>query len=137
MSADIAQQDVDLQIINGQSNDDILHGHELMQFAEAVARRDHSALQTSRHALLEAAGNQVLVDTAAAAGNFQRLVRIADATSIPVDGSMNALNASITEELDLHRFASAKHTPKQNTLRKLVGVPVRFLLPRVVRAGKH
>ncbi|MDE0952425.1 MAG: hypothetical protein OSA45_14230 [Halioglobus sp.] len=137
LSADIAQQDVDLQIINGQGNDDILHGHELMQFAEAVARRDNTALQTSRNALLEAAGSQVLVDAAAVAGNFQRMVRIADATGIPVDGLMNALSGSITEELDLHRFASAQHTPQQNTLQKLVGVPVRFLLQRVVRAGKR
>ena len=104
---------------------------------EIIAGRDNTALQTSRNALLEAAGSQVLVDAAAVAENFQRMVRIADATGIPMGGLMNALSGSITEKLDLHRFASTRHTPQQNTLQKRVGVPVRFLLQRVARAGKR
>ena len=40
LSADIAQQDVDLKIINGDGDGGILHGLELQRFAEAAARQD-------------------------------------------------------------------------------------------------
>jgi hypothetical protein len=136
LSADIAQQDINLQVINGEGDGGILHGLELSRFAEAVARGDDSALPTNREALLQAAGSDVLVDAAAVAGNFQRMVRIADATGIPVDGIVSALSGSIPDELNLHRFASAENTPKQTVLQKLVGIPIRFILRRIAHAGK-
>ena len=136
LSADIAQQEVDLQVINGDGDGGILHGLELQTFAEAAARRDAAALTTCREALLQAAGSDVLVDAAAVVGNFQRMVRIADCTGIPVDGLMGALSGSIPDELNLHRFGSAQNTPQLTLLQKLAGIPIRFLLQRVARAGK-
>ncbi len=61
--------------------------------------------------MFEEAGNDVVVDAAAVAGNFQRMVRIADATGIPVDEPMQALSRGIQEDLDLRRFHSAQNTP--------------------------
>ena len=82
------------------------------------------------------AGSAVLVDAAAVVGNFQRMVRIADGTGIPVDGLMSALSGSIADELDLRRFGSAQNTPRSGLLRKLAGIPIRFLLRRIARADK-
>lgn len=136
LSADIARQDIDLQVVNGEGDGGILYGLELQMFAESVARVDDTTLPACRDALLQVAGSDVLVDAAAVAGNFQRMVRIADSTGIPEDGIMSALSGSIPEQLDLHRFASAENTPTRSALQKLLGIPVRFLLRMVARAGK-
>jgi DNA-binding phage protein len=86
-------------------------GAELVRFAEAVARRDAGALESARRELLETAGAKVLVDAAGVAANFQRMVRIADATGIPVDQIDTDLSREIRSTLGLERFASAGNTP--------------------------
>ena len=63
----------------------VTHGTELMKFAESIATGNGKHLSSARRALFEAAGERVLVDAAAVAANFQRMVRIADAMGIPVD----------------------------------------------------
>ena len=136
LSADNAQQDVDLQVINGQGDGGVPHGAELMRFAEAVARGDPDALTVSRNALFEAAGSEVLVDAAAVAGNFQRMVRIADATGIPLDGVTNTLSGGVQEELELRRFPSARNTPALTWLQKGLRGPLRMLARRILRAPR-
>ena len=114
MSADITESDVDLRLINGDqsaSAGDIEHGHLLMSFADALASRDEDALAEARDALHRSAGAAVLVDAAAVAANFQRMVRIVDSTGIPLDESSAALSYKVRKELDLQRFESAKNTP--------------------------
>ena len=54
---------------------------------------------------------RVLVDAAGVAANFQRMVRIADATGIPVDQMDTELSREIRSTLGLERFASARNTP--------------------------
>ena len=81
-----------------------------MAFAEALATRDEEALGTARDALLAAGGNDVLVDAAAVAANFQRMVRIADSTGIPVDPIALKATVEIREELGLNDFRSAHNT---------------------------
>jgi len=114
LSADITKSDVDLKMVNGDktvSAGDIQHGHSLMNFAEAVASRDEEALKAARNALLEEAGPEVLVDAAGVAANFQRMVRIADSTGIPLDETSAAMSYVVAKDLDLQRFESAKNTP--------------------------
>ena len=94
-----------------------------MHFAEAVAGRDPQAIAEARQALFDGAGNDVVVDAAAVAGNFQRMVRIADSTGIPVDERMNVLSGSIQKKLDLRRFHSAQNTPQPSLFKRLVNVP--------------
>ena len=57
---------------------------------------------------------EVLVDAAAVAGNFQRMVRIADSIGIPVDEQrMQAAQPSI-DQLNLRRFSTSENTPDYN-----------------------
>ena len=132
LSADLSQQDIDLAIINGDGDGGVPHGAELMGFAEAMASRDEAALAQAREALLDAAGSDVLVDAAGVAANFQRMVRIADATGIPVDERMNALSGGIQKELDLRRFHSSQNTPQPSLLKRMVNVPKGVLMRRLV-----
>lgn len=86
-------------------------GAELVRFAEAVAQRDASAVAAARRELLQAGGAHVLVDAAGVAANFQRMVRIADATGIPVDRIDTALSREVRATLGLERYAGARNTP--------------------------
>lgn len=108
------QTEVDLQAVNGDADAaavGVEYGRELMQFAEAVAYRDETKLAEIRQQLLDKAGEQVLVDAAGVAANFQRMVRIADSMGIPVDDMEQELGQAVRSELELTRFASAANTP--------------------------
>lgn len=140
LSAELSHTDVDLQIINGQDeagDGGVQFGRELMKFAESLARRDEEDLVQARTELQAAAGNEVVVDAAGVAGNFQRMVRIADCTGIPVDGVMGALSNDIQDKLDLRRFGSADYTPRLTPLQKLLNIPKRFLFRRVLSAANR
>lgn len=88
----------------------VAHAAELVAFAEAVVGEDDAALASARQRLLTAIGPAGLVDAAAVAGNFERMVRIADATGIPLDAPVVALSLGIQDELALRAFGSAANT---------------------------
>jgi hypothetical protein len=80
--------------------------------AEALVQGDESALASARAAVLEGLGPAGLVDAAAVASNFERMVRIADSTGIPLDAPVAALTADLRDRLGLDRFASSEHTQR-------------------------
>ena len=107
------ERNIDIQVINGKTDGvaDVAFANELTAFAEAVASFDENALAEARQELLSAAGPEVLVDAAGVAGNFQRMVRIADSMGIPVDQPMeNEISNQVRRELDLFRFRSAENS---------------------------
>lgn len=113
VSAKTTETDIDIQGIAGNADSaarGIEFGAQLMAFAESVAMRDQQALKASRQALLEAAGPAVLIDAAGVAANFQRMVRIADATGIPYDRAESGMSRQNCADLNLTAFASAKNT---------------------------
>ena len=113
MSAEIYSTEVDLDRVHGDASasDAVEHADELMAFATAVASRDEQELARCRERLLAAASAEVLVDAAAVAGNFQRMVRIADSTGIPLDSSRMELYQPSIDALELRRFRSSENTP--------------------------
>ena len=118
--------EADLQAVMGAdaSNTGVPHGDLLVAFAEAAvsaADEGDAALAAARDALLAAAGPAALVDAAAVVGNFQRMVRIADGTGIPIDSRMNALTAGMREDLGIDRFGSAANTASVSGAAKAVG----------------
>ena len=136
LSADLTNTDVDLQMINGDENattGGVAFARELMKFAEAVASRDEDTLAQTREQLLQAAGNDVLVDAAGVAANFQRMVRIADAAGIPIDERNIALSGDVRKELDLGRFGSAANSRPVTWLDRLRGKLMRPLAKIILR----
>ena len=112
-SAQSNETDIDIQGIGGNADSadqGIEFGAQLMQFAEAVANRDETALPAARQALFDAAGPQVLIDAAGVAANFQRMVRMADSIGIPYDDTTSELGEQVREDLNLTAFATAQHT---------------------------
>ncbi len=117
LSANMTETAVDLQMVNGSAASDtqgIPFASELASFAEAIAVRDTADIGQARNELTEVAGEVVMVDAAAVAANFQRMVRIADSMGIPIDDKNVEVGAAVRQELDLSRFASAQNTPSAN-----------------------
>ncbi len=84
------------------------HEETLVAFAEAVTSDNGHALATARTRVLEELGPDALVDAAAVASNFERMVRIADSTGIPLDGFLDETTVAIRTELNLARFADSE-----------------------------
>jgi hypothetical protein len=78
-------------------------------------------MDAARASLLEAVGPAAFVDAAGVVGNFQRMVRIADATGIPLDGPMAALTQGMREELGINAFGSAESTPEPGPVMAVAG----------------
>ncbi len=95
-------------------------GSELIAFAEAAVR-DSDELPAARSGVAKALGEEALVDAAAIIGNFQRMVRIADGTGIPLDPPMAILSAGLRSELGIDAYVSAKNTPPTGMLNRLLG----------------
>jgi len=132
LSADLSQAPVNLDMVIGDeaAAEGVAHGRALLSFAEAIARRDESALVSSRQALEREAGAGVVVDAAAVAANFQRMVRIADSTGIPLDTAAAALSAGIRKQLDLGSYGSAQDTPKDGWKVRLLSLVARPIARR-------
>jgi len=84
------------------------HGNLLIAFAEAMVRDNEAALTHARHAVIEGISPEAMVDAAGVASNFERMVRIADATGIQLDERMAALSQEVRDALQLERFTVYK-----------------------------
>jgi hypothetical protein len=117
------------------------HERELLALAEAVVRGDEAALAKARGDALAALGPERFVGAAAVASNFERMVRIADATGIPLDAPVAALSASLRSEIGIDAFGSAANTPKLTAAGRLLGRGLsplaRYLMPALARLARR
>jgi hypothetical protein len=102
------------------------HAVELIALADALVAGDAGALAAARAAVLDGLGAAALVDAAAVASNFERMVRVADATGTPLDAPLVVITETLRRHLDLNRFAAAAVTPTPPFLWRLGG---RLLAP--------
>lgn len=117
LSANMTETAIDLDMVNGSAasaGQGVPFASELASFAEAIAERDIGKIERTRDELAKVAGDAVMVDAAAVAANFQRMVRIADSMGIPIDEKNIEAGAEVRQALDLSRFASAENTPVAN-----------------------
>ena len=122
MSSELNHQDVNIQaVVQGAATDSgVAAGSELLAFAESVL--SHPAdLEDRRRAIQAALGDDALVDAAGIVANFQRMVRIADGTGIPLDKPVAVLSADLRDSLNLDAFASAEQTPRVGKMARLLG----------------
>ena len=101
-------QSVELEaVMSGDVASGVAFGVELIEFAEAVVSRDAAAISSARAALAEAAGHDAMVDAAGVVSNFQRMVRIADATGIGL-GNFEESTREVRESLGINAFHERK-----------------------------
>jgi hypothetical protein len=89
----------------------VAHEETLLALVEAMVSDDEEALAPARTRVREELGPEALVDAAAVASNFERMVRIADATGIPLDSFLDEMTVDLRAELNLARFESTANTP--------------------------
>jgi hypothetical protein len=118
----------------------VAHGEGLLAFADALVAEDDASLESARGELVDALGPEGLVDAAAVASNFERMVRIADGTGIPLDAPVRLVAAGLTDALAIGAFGSASNTPAlsraQRALSRAVQPFARVILRRVFRRGR-
>ena len=111
----------------------IAHAEVLLRFTEAAVRGSDEELASARISARNAVGPAGLVDAAAVVGNFQRMVRIADATGIPLDAPVNAMSADMRSDLGIDRYGSAANSPPVTRMGRAVAGVLRPLMPRIMK----
>jgi hypothetical protein len=86
------------------------HSKALIEYSDVFMARDPKRLAEVRDKFQEEIGVEALVDAAGVASNFQRMVRIADATGIPADDGTYADKVDLIGKLGLEQYESAKNT---------------------------
>ncbi len=136
MSGEIAGARYDLRAVTDAAaagSSGVAHERELLALAEAVVRGGDAELGAARAAAVTALGPDAFVEAAAVASNFERMVRIADATGIPLDAPLDAMSAPMRAALGIDTFGSAANTPQVSPGRRALGrvlAPLaRYLMP--------
>ena len=99
-----------LAIADPEAESGVPHGRALLDFATAAAAaasaagRDDARLAEARQALRTAMGGSGVADAAAVTSNFERMVRIADATGIVLGGWMESCTEGVRADLGLDRL---------------------------------
>lgn len=108
-------------------------GEGLTALAEATVTGDEDALRAARGRVAAELGEMALVDAAAVAGNFERMVRIADGTGIPLDEPVATITADMREELGIDAFGGAERIGEIRGARRLAGRLLGKMLPTVLK----
>lgn len=110
MSARIGGYEVDLEgIVAGEAvPTGIPGGPILLAFAEAGLGDDGEAIADVRQRVGKELGERAIVDAAAVIANFQRMVRIADGTGIPLDDAVASVTVDLRDELRLNDYPTAR-----------------------------
>ena len=86
------------------------HSHRLIEYADVFMLRYAEQLALVRDKLEKEMGANKLVDASGVASNFQRMVRIADGSGIPVDPGSYENRVDLIDQLGLEEYESAKNT---------------------------
>ena len=99
----------------------VANGDVLIAFAEAVVSGHDDAIARARRELVERVGPEAFVDACGVVANFERMVRIADSTGIPLDAPVAAVTVDIREQLGIDEFGSARNTPAPGPFGRMFG----------------
>lgn len=93
----------------------------LVGWVEATLEGDAVEVASAREGVARELGPAAMVDAAAVIGNFERMVRIADGTGIPLDAAVNVATESIRAELGVDDFESASNTADVKGWQRAIG----------------
>lgn len=97
------------------------NGRALLAFADAAAGDDDAQLARAREALRAEMGDAGVADAAAVASNFERMVRIADATGIELGDWMESFTEDVRTDLSLDRLRTRPDDARRES--PLAGFP--------------
>jgi len=135
-SGEIAGHDYQLGAVRGSgaaSTSGVRHAEELVALAEALVHGDPDELSRARDAVRAALGADAVSDAVAVASNFERMVRIADASGIPLDTPLAAMTEDLRHDLGIDEFSAAAHTPPVTALQRIAARALRPLFPTLAK----
>jgi hypothetical protein len=134
-SGETQQESIDLRAVTeGEAAPSGLPGGEaLTAFAEASVRGEPDAIATARRRVRSELGDAAMVDAAGVIGNFERMVRIADATGIPLDKTVALVSVDVRADLGIDAFGGARSTKPLRGLQRLLGRLMARMMPLVLR----
>jgi len=106
-SGEVSGDAIDVQAATSDEASGVQHGPVLTSFAAAVFEGADD-LDQRRAAVLDALGRAGLVDACGVIANFNMMVRIADATGIPLDRGLDLSTRALRKDLALGELDSAK-----------------------------
>ena len=118
---------------DAKSDSGVMAGDILLAYTNAVLQHDDAAIGPTREALQEALGQAAANDTAAVIANFQRMVRIADSTGIPLDEPVLMMTQDIRENLGINQYNAAANSPKLGLPKRIMGRLLRPLAPKLMK----
>jgi len=92
-------------LLDDERESGVQQGNALSALAEAMVLGDSAALAAARATLGRALGSDAVVDALGVASNFERMVRIADASGVELGESLTEFSADIREDLKVERPA--------------------------------
>jgi hypothetical protein len=112
----------------------------LIGLVEAAFSSNEEDGVAARARVRQELGSESLVDAAGVIGNFERMVRIADGTGIPLDAPVNIATEAVRGELGIDAYASAENTRSvrgwQRVMGKIVEPIARVVLRQVGRRAR-
>jgi len=93
-----------VQSIVGGADAGVPHAAELVEFAEAMLSGDAARQARARREVRDGLGAAALVDAAALVASFSAVVKIADATGIPLEDYKEEATRDLRAELKLAPF---------------------------------
>ena len=78
-------------------------------------------------------GNDAMVDAAGVIANFQRMVRIADSTGIPLDEPVLIMTQQLRNDLGINEFSGAEHNPDLTLRQRIMGKLLAPLMPLMLK----
>ena len=109
------------------------HEVALIQFAEAGLGDDTELIRECRERVTREMGSEAMIDAACVIANFQRMVKIADATGIPLDAPAAMMTEGIRVDLGLNEYGSADNTPPVPFIRRIFAKLLQPFLPAILR----
>ena len=108
-------------IVNGDAASGIPGGDALCRWAEVALGDDGAAIREAREEVRRQLGDPAAVDAAGVIANFQRMVRIADATGIPLDEPVMMLTQDIRDDLSLNAFSGSENAGNLSFAKRVIG----------------
>ena len=90
--------------MDGRHESHVELGGVLITFAEAIDAREATQITAARQALVDVAGELAMVDAAGGVSNFERNVRVADGTGIPLGEGLEGFSNQTRDQLGLNKW---------------------------------
>jgi len=108
-------------------------GRVLLAFVEAVVQGEPDAIIEARTTVTDQLGEPAMIDSAGVIANFQRMVRIADSTGIPLDEPVLMMTQGIRKDLGINDYSAAQNSPQLNPVKRIAGRLLGPFAPKILQ----